>query len=177
MLMKKFGTPNGAAPGSANEKVGLAGVGTPGPVGPVVAGLGAAFLCLPELPFFTALGVIVLPVVSLPRVLLGLAKVEDLVLGCWDVAEEEDEEEGEVGREVVLVVVGVVDCGVEVVFELVVVTVGVGVEVVAAGWQLAVTLWTGGVPGGSIEAGGVPGGAFTVKVSTWPSSSVAVTVH
>lgn len=27
--MKKFGTPIGAAPGSANEKVGLAGVGSP----------------------------------------------------------------------------------------------------------------------------------------------------
>jgi hypothetical protein len=27
--MKKFGTPSGAAPGSANENVGLAGVGTP----------------------------------------------------------------------------------------------------------------------------------------------------
>jgi hypothetical protein len=27
--MKKFGTPNGAAPGVANEKVGFAGVGTP----------------------------------------------------------------------------------------------------------------------------------------------------
>src|SRR4051795_3873805 len=29
--MKKFGTPIGAAPGSACEKVGLAGVGTPSP--------------------------------------------------------------------------------------------------------------------------------------------------
>src|SRR5215471_7406693 len=27
--MKKLGTPSGAAPGAANEKVGLAGVGTP----------------------------------------------------------------------------------------------------------------------------------------------------
>ena len=32
--MKKFGTPNGAGPGNANWNVGLAGVGTPGPVIP-----------------------------------------------------------------------------------------------------------------------------------------------
>jgi hypothetical protein len=36
--MKKFGTPMAAGPGTENEKVGLKGVGTPGPVGPVVAG-------------------------------------------------------------------------------------------------------------------------------------------
>jgi hypothetical protein len=33
--MKKFGTPNGAAPGIENENVGFAAVGTPGPVGPL----------------------------------------------------------------------------------------------------------------------------------------------
>jgi hypothetical protein len=41
--MKKFGTPIGAGPGRAKEKVGLAGVGTP----PLVAGgggVGAFFL-------------------------------------------------------------------------------------------------------------------------------------
>ena len=68
--------------------------------------------------------------------------------------------------EVVVVVVGVVE---------VVVTEGVGV--VLAGWQLAVTLDVGGVPGGSIWAGGVPGGALTVNVICCPSSSVAVTWH
>src|SRR5919109_1202299 len=43
--MKKFGTPIGAGPGSANENVGLAGVGTPLLVrgGGGVGGL--AFLC------------------------------------------------------------------------------------------------------------------------------------
>jgi hypothetical protein len=42
--MKKFGTPIGAAPGSANENVGLAGVGTPLGVtgGGGVGGLGGA---------------------------------------------------------------------------------------------------------------------------------------
>lgn len=45
------------------------------------------------------------------------------------------------------------------------------------GWQLAMTLEAGGVPGGSICAGGVPGGALTVNDSCCPFSSVAVTLH
>ena len=40
--MKKFGTPIGAAPGSANEKVGFEGVGTPAWLGCVRAGAGLA---------------------------------------------------------------------------------------------------------------------------------------
>jgi hypothetical protein len=43
--------------------------------------------------------------------------------------------------------------------------------------QLAVTLWTGGVPDGSMSIGGVPGAALTVKVSVVPSRRTAVTVH
>ena len=78
-----------------------------------------------------------------------------------------------------LVVVGVdLVVGVVVVVDgLLVVTVTAGVVGVLLVWQLAVTFWTGGVPGGSICAGGVPGAAFTVKVTVWPSSSVAVTVQ
>jgi hypothetical protein len=73
-----------------------------------------------------------------------------------------------------VVVVGVV---VELVVDgVVVVTVADGVVAVVV-WQFAVTFLTGGVPGGSICAGGVPGAALTVKVSVWPSSRVAVTVH
>ena len=45
------------------------------------------------------------------------------------------------------------------------------------GWQLAVTLWTAGVPGGSMSIGGVPGGALTLKVSMVPLRRVALTVH
>ena len=40
--MKKFGTPNGAGPGNANENVGFAGVGTP----VFVAAGGGVFLAL-----------------------------------------------------------------------------------------------------------------------------------
>jgi hypothetical protein len=40
--MKKFGTPIGAGPGSANENVGFAGVGTP-PAEVAGAGFGAGF--------------------------------------------------------------------------------------------------------------------------------------
>jgi hypothetical protein len=43
--------------------------------------------------------------------------------------------------------------------------------------QLALTLLTGGVPGGSICAGGVPGVALTVNVSVVPLRSVAVTLQ
>jgi hypothetical protein len=75
-----------------------------------------------------------------------------------------------VGEVLVVVVFGVVE-------GVVVVTVGVGEVVVLDGWQFAVTLDTGGVPGGSIWEGGVPGAALTVKVNVWPSSSVAVTWH
>jgi hypothetical protein len=72
---------------------------------------------------------------------------------------------------------GGVGVGVDVVLDgVVTVTVLWGVVLVVV-WQLAVTLWTGGVPGGSIWAGGVPGAALTVKVTVWPSSRVAVTVH
>ena len=48
---------------------------------------------------------------------------------------------------------------------------------VVVAWHVAVTLWTAGVPGGSISIGGVPGGALTLKVSTVPLSRVALTVH
>src|SRR2546421_5211904 len=40
--MKKFGTPIGAAPGNASEKVGLAGVGTPAGVRNAPGGAGRA---------------------------------------------------------------------------------------------------------------------------------------
>jgi hypothetical protein len=81
------------------------------------------------------------------------------------------------GAGLVVVGVEVVGVEVEVVLEgVVVVTLADGVVAVVV-WQLAVTLETGGVPAGSICAGGVPGEALTVKVSVWPSSRVAVTVH
>src|SRR5436305_6872834 len=84
---------------------------------------------------------------------------------------------------VVVVVVRVAEEEWVVVFSLAVVTgvaalggAGTPAGLVVA-WQLAITLWTGGVPGGSKSIGGVPGGALTVKVSVVPSRKVAVTVH
>lgn len=65
---------------------------------------------------------------------------------------------------VVVVVVDVV---------VVFVVLGLGVELEHDAW----TLLTGPVPGGTICEAGVPGGAFTVKVSTWPVTSVTVTLH
>lgn len=66
---------------------------------------------------------------------------------------------------VVVVVVGVVD---------VVVVVVVGVVV---GVHEAWTFLTGPVPGGTRLEAGVPAGALTSKVSTWPVTSVTVTLH
>ena len=43
--------------------------------------------------------------------------------------------------------------------------------------QLAVTLWTDCVPGGSMSIGGVPAGAVAVEVTVVPLSRTAVTVH
>ena len=169
--MKGFGTPSGAGPGSAKEKVGLAAVGTPGPlipVDPVEPVFLAVFLVVFLTVFLTVdVSFEAVVCVSLPEVFFGFLKVEVVVeVFFWTV---------EVGDGLLVVVVGVVDV-VLVCDGVVAVTVGV-VGVVEVVWQLAVTFWTGGVPGGSICAGGVPGAAVTVNVTVWPSSSVAVTVH
>lgn len=87
--MKKFGTPSAAAPGNANENVGFAVVGTPGPVGPEVFGLtGFAldfaffFLLLVVLVVEVAFWVVVLVllVVSLPLELPGFLNPDEPVL-------------------------------------------------------------------------------------------------
>ena len=66
--MKKLGTPIGAAPGSAYEYVGLAGVGTPLLV-TGGGGVGAlAFLCCFFLFFFGGCGAVtLLPAWAVPR--------------------------------------------------------------------------------------------------------------
>src|SRR5579875_1887920 len=174
--MKKFGTPSGEGVGIAKEKLGLAGVGTPGPVGPTVAGLtGAGVGCFA----FLRLGCLVerlFEPVRRPRRLPGCEvrrpegeepvprRVVLRERGGWLVV---------VVVEVVLVLEEVVEV-VEDVVDVVTVTEGV---VLVEDWQLAVTVLTGGVPAGSIWLGGVPGGALTVKVTVWPSSRVAVTVQ
>ena len=172
--MKKFGTPRGAGPGSANEKVGLAGVGTPGPVGPVVAGdfgvLPFLVLALPVRLCVVVVSVLPAPLWSLPVVLEELCFVGFLLpfpddeLGVVDVLVVEVD----VVLDVVVVVVVVDVVGV--------VTGTVGV-VLVLGWQEAVTFWTGPMPAGTSCEGGVPGGALTMKVSVCPLSRVTVTVH
>lgn len=111
--------------------------------------------------------VLVLLVTSLPLVLPGFLKPDDLVRRRVVVVRELPDPPDEDRDGVVLVVVVVVE-------GVVVVTVVVGV-VLGEGWQAAVTFEVGGVPGGSICAGGVPGAALTVKVTCCPSRSVAVT--
>ncbi|HLY48825.1 MAG TPA: hypothetical protein VKR21_06465 [Solirubrobacteraceae bacterium] len=146
--MKKLGTPSGAGPGSANEKVGFDGPGTPGPVGPVGAWWVFALCFGFEFVAFFSLLVGAEPfcLTSLREELLGFLKL-DVGLTVCDFL-------------VVLVCVAVVfgfgvdvvAAGVDVVLAgVVTVTVLVGVvAVVVVVWQFAVTFWTGGVPGGSI---------------------------
>src|SRR5437764_12726088 len=89
LSMKKLGTPSGAGPGRAKEKVGLAAVGTPGPVMPAAPVLDLDFFCFfvavsfcpvtfltVEVTFF-----LIVLVLSFPRELFGLAKPGDEVLG------------------------------------------------------------------------------------------------
>ena len=81
--MKKFGTPSGAGPGSANENVGFAVVGTPGPVGPEAFGLSGFFLVFLwalRLEDVFVVVVVLLLVTSLPLVLPGLLNPEELVV-------------------------------------------------------------------------------------------------
>jgi hypothetical protein len=173
--MKKFGTPIGAGPGRANEKVGLDGVGTPllvtggGGVGGLARfflffffffcfglGFGAAgwvtFLPASEVPGLSFVGLCPLPwpatVVEVWMVVVGV-----------ELLDVDEEEPGEVffglGFEVVEVVV--LEGGVEV--GAVAVTVSAGVVAVAGGqdWETLVIA----APGGSgSELGGVPGATF-----------------
>jgi hypothetical protein len=192
--MKKFGTPIGAGPGSANENVGLAGVGMPllvrggGGVG------GAAFLCF-FLAFFLAAGCWrLLPACAVP----GFSRVGFCPLRC--------PEAFEVGLDEVLlvVVVGVeepadededldpepeddfglgevaVDVDVEVAVEVVgggavAVTVAAGVVAVVVGHDHVGPL-TICAPGGSSEDTDVPAATFW-NVSVWPPRIVTTTVQ
>jgi hypothetical protein len=170
--MKKLGTPIGAGPGSANEKLGFDGVGTPLEVrcGGGDAGLVAffflfcLFFCLPDELFEP----------PEPTVPAGARCLD----GRWDLP-------GDVGLGAVCV--GVVDDGV--VFDLppeppgvvvvCVLLVGlVGVLVVGVVVVGVVDVGGGGhtleisvVPGGS----GAPAGSWTC--STWPVAVLTVTVQ
>lgn len=184
-MMKKFGTPIGAGPGSAYEKVGFDGVGTP----PLVAGGGGAvgvdFFFGLGLAFDLGLGFAVDPglftlVPVFPELGLrdpGLCVLPDPldVEGLWTVVVGVVLEE--VGLDLVVVVVGVVrevDLVVEVEVEVVVevelevevvcgcvlvVTVVPGVVAVPGGHDWA-TLMIGRLTGSGSEVGGVPGGTF-----------------
>lgn len=157
--MKKFGTPIGAGPGSANEKVGFAAVGTPGPVGPV-GGLGECEVVVEVL----------VPVGPLePLLPLGpLGPLEP----CFE-AEPRFLPVPLFGGGFVVVLV-VEDGAVGPLEPLGTVTEGVVLEV---GAHEAVAFCTGPTPAGIICEAGVPGGTLTLKDSVWPVTSVTVTVH
>jgi hypothetical protein len=88
--MKKLGTPSGAAPGSANEKVGFEVVGTPGPVMPLDCGVTGAF-CLAVVVVLVA--VVPMPLMSLPVVLPELEKLPEPPLLVVVVEPPDPEEE------------------------------------------------------------------------------------
>ena len=179
--MKKFGTPIGAGPGSAKEKVGFDGVGTPLLVtgGAGVFGLAAFFDFFGFLLFFGAAGCLTFAPASAepgfsatgfcdlvwppcappldPVDLVELAGAVELVVGLGF---------GVVAVEVeVEVVVGAV----------LVVTVTAGVVAVAGG-QDWVTFRIGSWTGSGSEFGSVSGATFW-KVNCWPPTTVIVTVQ
>jgi len=151
--MKKLGTPIGAAPGSAKEKLGFEGVGTPllvrwggGADDLVFFFFFLLFFCFPD----------ELPDPLEPTVPAGAGWLD----GCWDLP-------GELGFGAV--VVGVVDDGVVllpepplgVVCEPVVVVVGVVVVVL------------GVLVGGAVTVGVVTGGGQTLEIRVAPAGSGA----
>jgi hypothetical protein len=191
--MKKLGTPIGAGPGSANEKLGLAAVGTPllvvggGGVGGFDAlgflalgffglGWGAEelwFRLLPafEVPEFNFVGFWLLVGLFGAGLLDGWCVVlvwVELVderggLGLW-VGVLDVEVELEVEVEVEVVVCGCV-----------VVTVAAGVVAVTGGHD-SDTLVICRPAGTGSELGGVPGATFW-NVNVWPPATVTVTVQ
>jgi hypothetical protein len=183
--MKKFGTPIGAGPGSASEKVGLVADGTPLPVGRLlVEELGLVlfffllwpFCWLPWAegfsPWLEPVGVGV--VLDDPVVVLLLeddpgpvceGEVEVEVDVVWPDPDEVDE----------LVVVELVAAAVVVVLVVVVTETAGVVELVGVHCSLSEA--TGPVIGRPMAEMGVPGATLTWKTRTWPLTRVTVTVQ
>jgi hypothetical protein len=144
-LIKKFGTPNGAGPGSANENVGFAAVGTP------FLDTGANGLAA-DVVVVVVVGVVAfvpVPFVSFPP---GPVAPDGLRTGFLPFPGDVDG--GGCDDVAVVGLVEVVD----------VVTLGTG-ELLADGAHAADTLRTGGVPGGTNDEAGVPGAALTVNTN------------
>src|ERR1700733_172411 len=180
--MKKFGTPIGAAPGTAYEYVGFDGVGTPllvtagGGAGGVLAFFDFDLLlgapgCLRLLPASPA------PMLSSPELWL-LPLPEPLVVGVetWTVVV------GVLEAPFDGLGLGVVEAEVEVDVEVevvgagvVVVTVAAGVVAVTGGHDWA-TFVIGRLTGSGSDVGSVPGGTFR-NVNCWPPATVIVKVH
>jgi hypothetical protein len=143
-LIKKFGTPNGAGPGSANENVGFAAVGTP------FFDTGAnGFVVVVVVVVVGVVAFVPVPFVSLPA---GPVAPDGLRVGFLPFPDPVDD--GGCDDVAVVGLVEVVD----------VVTLGTG-EVLVDGAHAAETLCTGGVPGGINDEAGVPGAAFTVNTN------------
>lgn len=165
--MKKFGTPNGAAPGSENENVGFADVGTP-PLPRILVGLLAGFDPLPELLELDLEGFEPLD----PLELFGLLGCEEGFC-CWGWPP------GFGGGLLLPVLVEPVSLPVPVPVPVPVGVdlVGGGGGVVAVGAQDSATPTTPTFTGNEIADSGVPGGTFTVNDKCPPPISVTVMTH
>jgi hypothetical protein len=188
--MKKFGTPIGAGPGSDSENVGFEVLGTPLPVGSLVAGVVVLVVFFFALLFFGALedgvwpwledfsgaddvgcGVVldelVVVVLLVPGALECEGEVEvevvvdeDEELAEDEAEEDEDEAEDELDDEELDELGGAA-------------AVVVDDDEVAAGTQVIVSDTVPGSP----RLGTTPGVASTGTVFTMPPTSVTVTVH
>jgi hypothetical protein len=157
--MKKFGTPIGAGPGSANENVGFDGVGTPFPE---LFGLGFGLLGAFDLGF-------------------GFAAGFFAGVGCLDGCSTFTGPRARGGPAAVVVVVDwvvvVVDAEVDVVEGVVVDVVDGTVLEVVCGAHDSDTLAIDPVTGSGIDETGVPGGTSTTKLCCVPSARVTVNWH
>jgi hypothetical protein len=202
--MKKLGTPIAAGPGSDSENVGFDGPGTPLPLGSFAAAFFWAwlpdcacdfffffflcfFLCLCFLCALAAvedccsdwLGFVCLGVVDVELLVVVVLELEvELELELELEVEVELEELDEVEELEGLVVVVLLEDGLVVVLELVViVTVGAVVVLDELDWQDSLSDATAPLIGRFIDEIGVPGGTLTLNVSVCPVTRVTVTVH
>src|SRR3954454_23069611 len=162
LSMKKFGTPIGAGPGRASEKVGLAGVGTPS-----VASAGALALALRTVPEESCSTVLPAPSTSGRALRLALPDCFWGFCCCWLWDWPWSAGCGASG-------VACAGCWSGWVWTWTCAGGVLGCEGAVTSWTLTIPPLT---PGILIWSTGVPGGTSTVTVTFWPVASVTTSVR
>src|SRR3954447_13588653 len=162
LSMKKFGTPIGAGPGRASEKVGLAGVGTPS-----VARAGALALALRTVPEESCSTVLPAPSTSGRALRLVLPDCFWGFCCCWLWDWPWSAGCGASG-------VACAGCWSGWVWTWTCAGGVLGCEGAVTSWTLTIPPLT---PGILIWSTGVPGGTSTVTVTFWPVASVTTSVR